>query len=93
MPPPNTPLNCHPRRLAVWGGVVIAVLLAWVAMAATVLAVQAARLPYNSEGRYFDGLAVHHDGTQWVYGSAALLAWVGVAALAWWARRAGRPRP
>lgn len=101
MPQPDAPLSSHPschprrlaRRLARWGAVALACLLALVAMAASWLAVQAARLPYNSEGRHFDGIAVHHDGAQWMYAGAALLAWAGVAWLVWWARRLGRPRP
>ena len=31
-----------------------------------------ARMPYNEEGSYFDGVAVHHAGSEYVYGVVGL---------------------
>ena len=31
-----------------------------------------ARMPYNEEGSYFDGVAVHHAGSEYVYGVMGL---------------------
>jgi len=60
------------------------------ALAAT-MAVQAALMPYNSEGRYFDGTVVHHDGAQFVYATAALLALAVSVWMGWLAYRLARP--
>jgi len=31
-----------------------------------------ARMPYNEEGSYFDGVTVHHAGSEYVYGVLGL---------------------
>ena len=31
-----------------------------------------ARMPYNEQGRYFDGVTVHHAGIEYVYGVLGL---------------------
>ncbi|WP_425054841.1 hypothetical protein [Pseudomonas abyssi] len=31
-----------------------------------------ARMPYNEEGSYFDGVTVHHAGSEYVYGMLGL---------------------
>lgn len=38
-----------------------------------------AGMPYNEEGNYFDGVTVHHAGSEYVYGVVGLL--FGVFAL------------
>ncbi|MFG6178921.1 hypothetical protein ACGTN6_16925 [Halomonas sp. THAF12] len=38
-------------------------------------AVIKARMPYNEEGNYFDGVIVHHEGSEYVYGLLSLPFW------------------
>jgi hypothetical protein len=69
-----------------WGAVVLA-LLAFVlfipALALSVYSIDKFRMPYNEEGRYFDGLVVHHAGSEYVLGLLALALWaLAVLALA-----------
>ena len=69
-----------------WGAVVLA-LLAFVlsipALALSVYSIVKFRMPYNEEGRYFDGLVVHHAGSEYVLGLLALGLWaLAVLALA-----------
>lgn len=60
------------------------------AIALAALWVQAARLPYNAQGRYFAEGVVHHAQAVPVYGLMALACLVAALWLAWRARR--RPR-
>ena len=48
-----------------------------------VQAIQAVFLPSDTGGRYFDGLVVHHDGSQFIPGGVAAIAFVFAASLAW----------
>ncbi|MEZ5463915.1 MAG: hypothetical protein R3F22_01550 [Lysobacteraceae bacterium] len=34
-----------------------------------------ARMPYNDAGNYFDGVIVHHAGSEYFYGLLALPVW------------------
>lgn len=52
-----------------------------------VLAVTKARMPYNDQGRYFDGMVVHHAGAEYVYGGLALLFGVFAVLFGVWATR------
>ncbi|OSZ67765.1 hypothetical protein CAP38_03120 [Hydrogenophaga sp. IBVHS2] len=48
---------------------------AWTSWQAWVLL----RLPYNEEGRHFDGLVVHHEGTGEVLAGVAVVLWALVS--------------
>lgn len=68
-------------------GVVALALLAFVlsipALVLSVYSIDKFRMPYNDEGQYFDGLVVHHAGSEYVYGLLALGLWaLAVLALA-----------
>lgn len=51
------------------------VLAVFAAVFCSFITIEAARLPFNSEGRYFDGLVVHHDSAVLAYGVAAIAMW------------------
>jgi hypothetical protein len=70
---------------------ILSLLPASIAVLTSVMAYQGALVPYNSEGRYFDGVVVHHDGAQLVYGAIALFAWIVVGWMASFAYRLARP--
>lgn len=57
------------------------------ALGCTALFVQAARLPYSDQGRYFDGVVVHEVQAVGVYGGLALSMTVLAIFLGWLARR------
>jgi hypothetical protein len=80
------------RVLAAVFSAAVALPAAAVGAFATMMAFQSARLPYNSEGRYFDGVVVHHDGAQFVYGALALVAWAITGCAVWAACRLAKPR-
>ena len=61
-----------------------------VALALGVLWVQAARLPYNPQGRHFADGVVHHAQAVPVYGGLAALCLAAAVALAWLGLRLGR---
>ena len=74
-------------RWVAWALGVLAVAAAAPAAWLTVFAVIKARLPYNEEGNYFDGLVVHHEGTAFVYGALAVVLWVVAVLVGLGARR------
>ena len=53
-------------------------------------AIEKATLPFNEEGNHFDGLVVHHAGSEWVMAALALLLWVLVGLACWGAYRLHR---
>jgi hypothetical protein len=58
------------------------------ALFCTFITVNTARLPFNSEGRYFDGIVVHHDDAILAYGLAALVMWLLTCLFGWLSRKA-----
>ena len=65
-----------------------------IAAVLTAMAAVKARMPYNEQGRYFDGLVVHQSGAEYVYGALALVFWaVGLGLGRWAHRRIKRTRP
>ena len=75
------------RTLAMALGL-LAVLLAVLAALVSAWAWAKARMPYNEEGQHFDGLVVHHAGSEYVYAAVALVLWLLVGLAIWGARRA-----
>lgn len=72
--------NHRPRWLRALLGVVAvltALAAAWTSWQAWVLL----RLPYNEQGRHFDGLVVHHEGTGEVLAGVAVGLWLLVSGL------------
>lgn len=69
------------------GGVIA--LLAFIggafALLCSVAAYEASLFPYNSEGRYYDGVVVHHAGSEFGWGLMALGGWIVVILLGWFA--------
>ena len=57
------------------------------------MAWQAAGYPYNSEGRYYDGMVVHHAGAEIGWTLIALGLWLAVLLLAWLLARTWRGQP
>lgn len=53
-------------------------------------AIEKATLPFNEEGNHFDGLVVHHAGSEWVMAALALLLWLLVGLAGWGAYRLHR---
>ena len=68
----------------------LAVLLTVPAALVSLWAWTKARMPYNEEGQHFDGLVVHHAGSEYVYAALALVLWLLVGLAVWGARRAQR---
>jgi len=66
----------------------LAALLAIPAVLVSAWAWAKARMPYNEEGQHFDGLVVHHAGSEYVYAALALVLWLLVGLAVWGARRA-----
>lgn len=66
----------------------LAALLAVPAVLVSAWAWAKARMPYNEEGQHFDGLVVHHAGSEYVYAAVALVLWLLVGLAVWGARRA-----
>ena len=73
------------RTLAMALGL-LAVLLAVPAALVSAWAWAKARMPYNEEGQHFDGLVVHHAGSEYVYAAVALVLWLLVGLAIWGAR-------
>lgn len=69
------------------GGVIslLALLIAAFALLCSVMAYEAASYPYNSEGRYYDGMVVHQSYSWFGYGIMAFGGWAITAFLAWFA--------
>lgn len=65
----------------------LAIALAVPAALVSAWAITKARLPYNEEGRHFDGLVVHHAGGDYVYAAVALALWLLVGLAVWGACR------
>lgn len=65
----------------------LAIALAVPAVLWSAWAITQARLPYNEEGRHFDGLVVHHAGSEYVYAAMALVFWLLVGLAGWGACR------
>lgn len=74
-------------RAVARGAVLLAGLSAVAGLLAAGLAVEAARLPYDDQGRFFDGSAVHHDDAVLAYAVLAGAAFAVAAGLAGLARR------
>ncbi|MAG67831.1 MAG: hypothetical protein CMK74_18520 [Pseudomonadales bacterium] len=51
---------------------VLALLLGFAAALLCAYAFNKAGMPYNDEGSYFDGVTVHHAGSEYVYGVLGL---------------------
>ena len=68
-----TPMKTTTRLniLAIASGV-LALLLGISAAMLCAYAYTKARMPYNEEGSYFDGVTVHHAGSEYVYGVLGL---------------------
>jgi hypothetical protein len=76
-----------------WGAVALALLacaLAVPALAVTVHTVAKFRMTYNEEGNHFDGLVVHHGGSEYVYALMALVLWSLVVVVGVGAYRTGK---
>lgn len=58
----------------------LTLMLGAAAALASAYAVAKARMPYNEEGRHFDGLVVHHAGSEYVHALLAVLLWAGAVA-------------
>jgi hypothetical protein len=58
-------------KLLTWLTVLLSVLLAGAGLFFLILTVQRSRLPYNSEGNYFDGVVNYHEQSIVVYGVMA----------------------
>ncbi|MCA9233151.1 MAG: hypothetical protein KDA57_21065 [Planctomycetales bacterium] len=54
---------------------VLAVVLGILAVLLSAYAIIKARMPYNDAGNYFDGVTVHHAGSEYFYGLLALPFW------------------
>ena len=70
--------NHRPR----WLRALLATAALLTALAAAVSTWQAwvlLRLPYNEQGRHFDGLVVHHEGTGEVLAGVAVVLWLVVS--------------
>ena len=59
----------------------------------TVMAYEAATFPYNSEGRYYDGVVVHHSGSELGWGVLALFFFIATFLFARLAFRLVKPNP
>lgn len=68
----------------------LALVLAVVAALVSAWAMEKAAMPFNEEGNHFDGLVVHHAGSEWVMAALALLLWVLVGLAGWGACRLHR---
>lgn len=68
----------------------LALLLAMAAALVSAWAIEKAALPFNEEGNHFDGLVVHHAGSEWVMAALALLLWLLVGLAGWGACRLHR---
>jgi hypothetical protein len=80
------------RLILVFTTGLFSALLACAALFCTVIAVNTARLPFNSEGRYFDGVVVHHDSAILAFGIAALVLWLLTLLFSWLSCKAWRQR-
>lgn len=60
------------RRLLASLALLSALAAGWTSWQAWVLL----RLPYNEQGRHFDGLVVHHEGTGEVLAAVAVVLWL-----------------
>lgn len=77
----------RPSALARWIAGLLAAGAGLAALGLGVLFIQAARLPYNLQGRHFEDGVVHHAQSLPVYGVLALTCLSVALLLAWWARR------
>ena len=71
------------RALLMLVAVLTALAAGWTSWQAWVLL----RLPYNEQGRHFDGLVVHHEGTGEVLAGVSAVLWLLAAACLAMARR------
>ena len=69
----------------------ITLIISVLSIVLTVTAFEAVYLPYNSEGRYFDGIVVHHDGSIISYTIMAFVSWLITALMGWFAYRLYKP--
>ena len=53
----------------------LALVAGTLAMLISAYAIIKSRMPYNEAGNYFDGVIVHHAGSEYVYGLLALPFW------------------
>ncbi len=82
------------RRLLAICMLLLAVFSAMAGAAVSAIAYGKANLPYNEQGRFFDGIVVHHADAVFVFTALAALCWFVAllsAALAY--RRFRRARP
>ncbi|MGQ2923021.1 MAG: hypothetical protein ACT6SF_19760 [Hydrogenophaga sp.] len=68
----------------------LALVLVVAAALVSAWAMEKAAMPFNEEGNHFDGLVVHHAGSEWVMAALALLLWVLVGLAGWGACRLHR---
>lgn len=81
--------------LSRWMAVALGAIALVAAAAAVLLSIEAlvkAGMPYNEEGRYFDGLVVHDQTSAFVHAALAVLCWVLATLTALAARRVGKRR-
>lgn len=74
------------RRIAAAGLAVSAIVASSIGLVTSFVAYKHANMPFNSEGNYFDGIVSYHDGSQYVYGAIALLAFFLAGCMTWAAR-------
>lgn len=68
----------------------VAVVSAGLAAVLSALAITKAGMPYNEQGRYFDGEVVHHADAVLVFGGLAGVLWLVAVAVGLWAFRVFR---
>lgn len=69
----------------------ITIIISVLSILLTITAFEAVYLPYNSEGRYFDGVVVHHDGSVITYTIMAFVSWLITVLMGWFAYRLYKP--
>jgi uncharacterized membrane protein YidH (DUF202 family) len=60
------------------------------ALLVTLYTIARFRMPYNEEGNHFDGIVVHHAGSEYVYLLLSAVLWAIVIAAGVFARRQHR---
>lgn len=68
-------------KLLSWFAAFLAVSLVGVGLLFLTLAIQRGRLPYNSEGNYFDGVVNYHESSVFGYGVLAVVSFIAALVL------------